>query len=115
MTESNETKNNDLAFNSDTGRNRDRESEFSQKDSKHKHVRKKSDFIDCKYDLPHYGSVMDTGTVNTFIKVLYINETAKKQALVNESQPDPSTIDDFQANFKDETSSNQMLVDEKSF
>ena len=61
----------------------------------HKHIKKKGDLLDCKYELPHYGSVMDTGTVNTFIKVLYINETAKKSGIVNDSQPDLSPAADF--------------------
>lgn len=30
---------------------------------------------DCNFKLPQYGIVLDTGTVSTFIKVLFIDES----------------------------------------
>ena len=35
--------------------------------------------MNCKKDIPLYGSVFDTGTIKTFIKVLYIDESKKPE------------------------------------
>ena len=44
--------------------------------------------------MPHYGSVLDTGTIKTFIKVVYIDESKKQGPTKEVSAPprEPQSI-----------------------
>lgn len=50
---------------------------------------------DCDYAVPQYGSVLDTGMVSTFIKVIFIDESKKITAAAVEPKPDGDIEDNL--------------------
>lgn len=64
--------------------------EVDQKDCKHLKVRRHK-CERCDLEVPHYGSVFDTGTIKTFIKVVYVDESKKQSATMDTTKPTPSS------------------------
>ena len=61
-----------------------------QKDCKHLKVKRASGVCrSCGFQVPQYGSVFDTGTVQTFIKVVYVDESVQPHNKNKTTAPAP--------------------------
>lgn len=61
----------------------------------------KGECRNCGYHVPHYGSILDTGTVKAFIKVVYIDESRKAKPVPHDAIVKDNPREDEIANDED--------------